>query len=106
MSISSLPEDIQITNEVIRDVISEYNFHDVDWDNLRNDVATQQERPWLLVETKPGDREVWFTMHRSLDSVKWTVAESMWEGPWRPDAVYNTKSGTLHEISIEVLVEE
>lgn len=104
----NIPEDIQITNDVIRDVLSEYEDGDyhIDWGNVSYDVSGQQKRPWLLVETKPEDREVWFSMHRSLDSVKWAVAESMWEGPWRPDAVYNTKSGGCHGVSIEVLIEE
>jgi hypothetical protein len=107
MSVSSIPEDIQITNKVILDTIAEYDdSYYIDWDNIRYDVSGQQKRPWLLVETKLEEREVWFTMHRSLDEAKWLVAESMWGGPWRPEAVYNTESGGCHSISIEVVVEE
>lgn len=107
MSLSSIPEDVQINNQTILDVIAEFEEdYYIDPDNLRLEVAIQQERPWLLVERKPNDGEVWLSMHRSLDEVKWLVAESMWNGPWRPEAVYNTKSGSHHNISIMVEVEE
>lgn len=107
MSLSSIPEDVQITNQTILDVIAEFEEdYRIDPDNIRLDVAGREGRPWLLVERKPYDGEVWFTMHRSLDEVRWTVAESVWDGPWRPEAVYNTKSGGHHNISIVVEIEE
>ena len=106
MSVSCIPEDVQITNEVIRDVLSEYEMdYYIDPSNVR-EIAGQQERPWLLVETKPGDGEVWFTLHRSLDSAKTTIAESMWETLWRPECLYNTESGGYHGISFSVEIEE
>ena len=107
MSVSCIPEDVQITNEVIRDVLAEYEMdYYIDPDNIRHEIAGQQERPWMLVERKSEDREVWFTMHRSLESVRWTVFESLWDTMWRPEMLYNVKSGGVHNVSVVVEIEE
>ena len=90
-------------NEVILDVLDEYSHRYYDEDNVR-EVAAQQSREWMLVETNDNG-EVWYSMHRSLDSVKWTVAESLWDTLWQPQALYNVKTGKEHHVSIEVTVD-
>jgi hypothetical protein len=70
------------------------------------EVAGQQERPWLLVERKVHESEVWFTLHRSLESVKGTVLESFYDvSGWVPDGVYNTKSGASLGFTIGMEIE-
>ncbi len=95
--------DIDKENEIILDILDEYSYLHYDESNLR-EVEAQQTREWMLVETN-GNGEVWYTMHRSLDSVKWTVAESLWETLWTPQALYNIKTGKEHHVSIAVTVD-
>lgn len=101
-----IPDDVQIDNEFILDVMDEFSEDYYICSGNVRDIAGQQDRPWMLVERKPHDGEVWFTMHRSLDSVRWTIAESIWDTPWRPEAIYNTKSGGHHNFEIVIEVEE
>lgn len=102
---TTIPE---LTNKVIKEVLAEYeqDYWIADENDVMLDLRSQQDKPWLLVERNMIEsREIYISMHRSLDAVEWAIAESMWETSWRPMAVYNTKSGSKHEVEITIQIE-
>jgi len=101
---TTIPE---LTNEVIKEVLAEYedSYWIADENDVMLDLRSRQDRPWLLVEQKVGMREIYLSMHRSLDAVEWAIKEAMWDTDWRPVAVYNTKNGSKHEVEITIQIE-
>jgi len=103
---TTIPE---LTNEVILGVLQEIedngNYISYPEADVLLDLRCQQDRPWLLVERKPGEREVYLSMHRSLDAVEWAIQEAMWDTEWRPVAIYDTENGTRHEIYLSIQFE-
>ena len=104
---TTIPE---LTNEVIKEVLAEYeqDYWIEDETEVLLELRSQQDRPWLLVERNMmggWSRQIYLSMHRSLDSVEWAIAEAMWETSWRPVAVYNTKSGSKHEVAVTIDIE-
>ncbi len=101
---TTIPE---LTNKVIKEVLAEYeqDYWIADENDVMLDLRSQQDKPWMLVEQKVGEREIYLSMHRSLDSVEWAIKEAMWDTDWRPVAVYNAKNGNKHEVEITIQIE-